>query len=322
MALPLVSVVTPVYNGEEHLRECVESVLRQTYENWQYTIVDNCSTDGTAEIAAEYARADGRIQATSVTMSACRRHRELQPRRRRREPREHVLEGVGADDWIYPECLSAMVELAETAPRSASSARSGSRTCPSAFSASRRSGGDAGVRSPRRPSARADLDHGIADFGASAHGSHSRQWAVLRPGVPPWRHRGRLPRAHAHRFWLRPRVLTFTRRPTGGETSYTHRVNTLMPEFLRMHIRYGPERAHTAGVSLRPALVAQAVSVVAREAAAQAVASQRHGVPRLPPAASPIDRSRCARRPRGPVEHAIHRIAAARRRLRPVRTRS
>src|SRR5919109_2101835 len=59
---PLVSVVTPVYNGESHLRECIESVLAQTYQNWDYTIVNNCSTDGTLDIAMEYAARDPRIR--------------------------------------------------------------------------------------------------------------------------------------------------------------------------------------------------------------------------------------------------------------------
>ena len=45
MAQPRVSVVTPVYNGERHLAECVESVLGQTFRDWEYVIVDNCSTD-------------------------------------------------------------------------------------------------------------------------------------------------------------------------------------------------------------------------------------------------------------------------------------
>jgi glycosyltransferase involved in cell wall biosynthesis len=64
-AYPLVSVVTPVYNGEAYLRECVESVLSQTYTNWDYTIVNNCSTDGTLGIAEEYARRDSRIRVLS-----------------------------------------------------------------------------------------------------------------------------------------------------------------------------------------------------------------------------------------------------------------
>ena len=59
---PLVSVVTPVYNGERFLRECIESVLAQTYQHWDYTIVDNSSTDQTSEIAREYAARDSRIR--------------------------------------------------------------------------------------------------------------------------------------------------------------------------------------------------------------------------------------------------------------------
>ena len=61
-AQPLVSVLTPVYNGEKYLAECIESVLAQTYQNWEYVIVNNCSTDRTLEIAADYARRDKRIR--------------------------------------------------------------------------------------------------------------------------------------------------------------------------------------------------------------------------------------------------------------------
>src|SRR5690242_19722118 len=61
-AAPLVSVVTPVYNGAQYLRECVESVLDQTYSRWDFTIVNNCSTDRTLEIAQAYAAKDSRIK--------------------------------------------------------------------------------------------------------------------------------------------------------------------------------------------------------------------------------------------------------------------
>src|SRR6266851_2770139 len=59
---PLVSIVTPVYNEAEYLAECIGSVLAQTYQNWDYTIVDNCSTDGSVEIAHRYAAKDQRIR--------------------------------------------------------------------------------------------------------------------------------------------------------------------------------------------------------------------------------------------------------------------
>jgi len=52
---PLVSVVTPVYNGGVYLAECIESVLEQTYDRREYIIVNNCSTDNTATIAGPYA---------------------------------------------------------------------------------------------------------------------------------------------------------------------------------------------------------------------------------------------------------------------------
>ena len=53
--LPQVSVVTPVYNGGEYLAQCIESVISQSYGNWEYIIVDNCSTDNSLDIANTYA---------------------------------------------------------------------------------------------------------------------------------------------------------------------------------------------------------------------------------------------------------------------------
>ena len=55
--VPLVSYVTPFYNTEEYLAECIESVLRQTYGNWEYVLLNNCSTDNSVQIAEHYTRA-------------------------------------------------------------------------------------------------------------------------------------------------------------------------------------------------------------------------------------------------------------------------
>jgi len=52
--MPQVSVVTSVYNGEEYLEECVDSILNQTFQNFEYIILNNGSTDGTARILQRY----------------------------------------------------------------------------------------------------------------------------------------------------------------------------------------------------------------------------------------------------------------------------
>lgn len=57
----LISIVLPVYNGEKYLRESIDSVLNQTYRNWELIIVDDCSTDSSAKIAKEYINKDKRI---------------------------------------------------------------------------------------------------------------------------------------------------------------------------------------------------------------------------------------------------------------------
>ena len=58
----MVSVVTPFYNTAPYLAQCIESVLAQTYPHFEYILMDNCSTDGSAEIAETYARRDSRIR--------------------------------------------------------------------------------------------------------------------------------------------------------------------------------------------------------------------------------------------------------------------
>ena len=51
---PLISIILPAHNAGPYLRECVDSVLAQTWRNWELLLVDNGSTDGTAAIAASF----------------------------------------------------------------------------------------------------------------------------------------------------------------------------------------------------------------------------------------------------------------------------
>ena len=59
---PLVSILISVYNGQKYLAECIDSVLSQTYQNWEYLIVNNRSTDGTLDLAQPYALRDPRVR--------------------------------------------------------------------------------------------------------------------------------------------------------------------------------------------------------------------------------------------------------------------
>jgi glycosyltransferase involved in cell wall biosynthesis len=113
---PLVSVVTPFYNTQEFLSECIESVLRQTYENWEYILVDNHSTDGSGAIAAGYAsRFPGklRIVRTESFLSQIQNYNFALSCI---APDSKFCKMVQADDWIFPDCIRSMVEVAGAHP--------------------------------------------------------------------------------------------------------------------------------------------------------------------------------------------------------------
>src|SRR5919109_1160310 len=112
---PLLTVLTPVYNGAKYLAQCIESVLAQTYHNWEYVIVNNCSSDDSLEVAQRYVRQDGRIRISNndafVTMGENHNiaFRQISPGSKH-------CKVLHADDWLFPECLTRMVGLAEANP--------------------------------------------------------------------------------------------------------------------------------------------------------------------------------------------------------------
>ena len=66
---PLVSIITPSYNASSYIVETIESVLSQTYENWEMIVVDDCSSDETLNILNKYLEKDKRIKLISNKMN-------------------------------------------------------------------------------------------------------------------------------------------------------------------------------------------------------------------------------------------------------------
>jgi glycosyltransferase involved in cell wall biosynthesis len=112
---PLVSVLTPVYNGEKYLAECIESVLAQTYANWEYIIINNCSKDHSLEIAQRYAQMDPRIRIhNNQTFVGMIQNHNIAFQQISTESKH--IKMLHADDWLFPDCILAMVNLAEAHP--------------------------------------------------------------------------------------------------------------------------------------------------------------------------------------------------------------
>ncbi len=112
---PLVSIVTPVYNGESYLAECIESVLAQTYQEWEYIIVNNRSTDRTLEIARSYAGKDDRIRIidNETFVDVIQNHNIAF---QSISGSSKYCKIVQADDLLFPECVARMVALCEENP--------------------------------------------------------------------------------------------------------------------------------------------------------------------------------------------------------------
>jgi glycosyltransferase involved in cell wall biosynthesis len=109
---PLVSVVTPVHNGGKFLEECIQSVLDQTYPNWEFIILNNYSTDNTLAIAEKYAKKCDRLRIYNTdTLLPIMKNWNLALSKI--SPESKYCKVVHADDFLFPNCIERMVSLAE-----------------------------------------------------------------------------------------------------------------------------------------------------------------------------------------------------------------
>ena len=111
---PKVSIGMPVRNGLPYLKEAIESLLAQTYGDFELIISDNASDDGTAEVCAGYARRDSRIRLlrNPENAGAAENYNRVF-----REARGRYFKWAAADDVCLPGFLESCVEVLERHPR-------------------------------------------------------------------------------------------------------------------------------------------------------------------------------------------------------------
>jgi glycosyltransferase involved in cell wall biosynthesis len=97
---PKISVVVPVYQGERFIADCVRSVLEQTEDDWELIVIDNGSTDHTADVVAWFP--DPRIR---FVLNAPNTGAVSNWNRGMEEARGRYLKLLCADDLLYPACL-------------------------------------------------------------------------------------------------------------------------------------------------------------------------------------------------------------------------
>ena len=106
--MPKLSVIVPVYNTEKYLRECIDSILAQTFTDFELILVDDGSTDSSGAICDEYAGKDQRVQVI---------HQENGGVTRARKAAMRIAAGswisfVDSDDWISSDMFEKMPEKA------------------------------------------------------------------------------------------------------------------------------------------------------------------------------------------------------------------
>lgn len=109
---PVVSVLMSVYNCEEYLREAVDSILNQTFMDFEFIIIDDGSTDSTAAILAEYERKFTRLcihhQTNQGVIASLNMGLEL--------AQGKYIARMDADNVSLPERLAKQVDFLETHP--------------------------------------------------------------------------------------------------------------------------------------------------------------------------------------------------------------
>ncbi|OZG64364.1 glycosyltransferase family 2 protein [Bifidobacterium eulemuris] len=107
---PKISVIMPVFNAAYHLQKSIESILNQDYTNWELLLIDDGSTDTSAQICESYARADSRIIFFHKKNNGVSSARNLGLTKAQGD----YISFVDPDDYISPSFLSSLYKAVES----------------------------------------------------------------------------------------------------------------------------------------------------------------------------------------------------------------
>jgi glycosyltransferase involved in cell wall biosynthesis len=106
---PIVSVIMPVFNSQLYIRESIQSIINQDYENWELIIVDDGSTDSSLSIALTYAYMDSRIKVFTINNSGAAVARNFAINKSKAE----WICFVDSDDYIEKNYLKSLLNSIE-----------------------------------------------------------------------------------------------------------------------------------------------------------------------------------------------------------------
>lgn len=106
---PLISVIVPIYNTDTYLEECLDSVIKQAYENLEIILIDDGSTDTCPQICDRYAEQDDRIVVVHQENRGLVASRKVGVNKARGE----YVGFVDSDDWIEPQTYSSLINANE-----------------------------------------------------------------------------------------------------------------------------------------------------------------------------------------------------------------
>ena len=111
--MPTISVVVPVYKVEAYLHRCVDSILRQTYRDFELILVDDGSPDNCGQICDEYARTDDRIHVIHQANGGLSAARNAGIDWAFAGSDSQWFTFIDSDDWVHPEMLERLLNAAE-----------------------------------------------------------------------------------------------------------------------------------------------------------------------------------------------------------------